>query len=84
MRWYAVNAAGAAIVINSPDENSVAGGSLLTGYSALVSGASPANQIGAEVSVRTNTSAQVRAVSGAASSTVSGFAYGWLDYRGNN
>ena len=83
-RWYASTASGAQIIISSLDENSVNGGSLLSGASSLLTPSTGTIQTAGEVFTRTNTSSQVRVVTQAASGTLYASSYGWYDYRGQN
>jgi hypothetical protein len=69
-------------LINSPDENSVVPNAVAGNFTQIVSAA---NQLtGFNINVRTNTSQQVRAVSTAASTSLYGAVYGWIDPRGKN
>lgn len=72
--------AGVSILINSPDE-SVAAPNGVTGNAtanSLVAGIGTAF----DLSIRTNTSGQVRFVASAASTTIACATYGWVDTRG--
>lgn len=74
---------GAALLINSPDETSIAGGAITTDNR---TGGNPVAAVNTAFysNTRTNTSSQVRAVASAASTTVGAGAYGYIDTRGRN
>lgn len=75
------NPSGAAFVlIQSPDETAVATNSPLGNVTG--ENASATNQVDGDLTVRTNTSQQIRAVANAASSVLQISTYGWIDYRG--
>jgi hypothetical protein len=74
--------ASATLLINSPDEAATAVYTPVGNISAV----NPAANIGGvfTLSVRTNASSQVRAVAGAANTTVVIATYGWIDRRGKD
>lgn len=74
---------GASMLINSPDETSIAGGSITTD-NRTATNQTTTTRIPFLSYTRTNTSSQVRAVADAASTTVNAGAYGWLDTRGKD
>lgn len=74
---YRANSASNIVLINSPSENSVAVNATAGNISLEVGGA-------ADFRTRTNTSAQVRVVAGAGSTTLQIATYGWLDRRGKD
>jgi hypothetical protein len=88
LRCYWQNAAaGTLYLLSSPDETPVAGGSLNTSgsqgnISAAASFANNGEGAILTLNVRTNTGAQVRAVSSAAGSSLSIATCGWVDTRG--
>jgi hypothetical protein len=73
---------GTLLLINSPDESAVASSALLGNQTAdnAVSGSAAGNIF--TLNVRTNTSAQIRAVSSVASTGLAIATYGWIDTRG--
>jgi hypothetical protein len=81
LRFYIIHTGAQAILINSPDETSVAGGSM--GFNATAQNPTGVAFIGT-TSIRTDTSGRVRVVASAASMTLRGGAYGWLDRRGRD
>jgi hypothetical protein len=73
---------GTLLLINSPDESAVASNALLGNQTAdnAVSGSAAGNIF--TLNVRTNTSAQIRAVSSVATTGLAIATYGWIDTRG--
>jgi hypothetical protein len=80
MRGGVANSGTVDILINSPDETTIAGGSI--GSNANI--VAPSLGGAFSISIRTNTTQQIRAVAGGASTTLDEFTYGWIDTRGKN
>lgn len=74
-------AAGALVILQSADEPAIAGNALPGGDCSLCNAVASVAAAGA-FNLRTNTSAQVRAASSLASTTLNVAVYGWLDTRG--
>jgi hypothetical protein len=81
LRCYVSGPNTAQFLVQSPDETSAVGGAT-TGNVDIVQSASVITS--SPLQVRTNTSAQVRWNSSAASTTAYGVSLGWIDQRGKN
>jgi hypothetical protein len=85
--YFVDNGTSQLILLSSPDEAAVAGSAINT-VGGNLSGASPIAQTGRGnqlvIFVRTNTSAQIRAVASGAGTSLNIATYGWLDPRGRN
>jgi hypothetical protein len=77
-------ATGVFLLINSPDENSVATNSPSGNFTAADPIVSTVSGATFTLNLRTNTSSQIRAVASAASTSLSAVTYGWIDTRGRN
>lgn len=80
LRGYVQAASGTNVLINSPDEISVAASA--TAVTLIVWSASAGGS--GDVNTRTNTSSQIRVVSSVANTTAVFSTYGWIDTRGRN
>jgi hypothetical protein len=74
---YRANSAGSIVLLNSPDESSVA-------VNATVGNISLASGGAGELLTRTNTSAQIRAVANLSSTILQIATFGWFDRRGRD
>ena len=81
---FAGTATSTIFLVNSPDEAVTAAGSPTGNKTAQNPIASNGAGTISTIDVRTNTSAQIRAVASAASSTLTVVTYGWIDRRGKD